>query len=133
MRPPKSDDTIRVLPEARRKQATWLFVAAAFVVILLVAGAAAFLTFRPSHQLSVTPPVPPPAPAFAIEAASEDTIRDHVATGLSIFRFAENPRILVLDFASLRDQGRMLNRVAALEEKSELPHDRVLSDTELAA
>lgn len=76
---------------------------------------------------------PSPAPLFRIETANEQTIRDNVATELSIFRFAENPRILVLDFASLHDQGKMLNRVAAFVEKAGLPHDRVLTDTELDA
>src|SRR5215831_15291531 len=42
-----------------------------------------------------------------------------------------NPAILVLDFASLRRQGLMLNRVAALIEKAAEPRDRVLSDGEL--
>jgi hypothetical protein len=133
MRPPKSDDTIRVLPEARRRQPAWLIIAAALVVVLLVGGSAVFLTFRPSHEAAVTPPIQSPVTAFAIQVASEEAIRDHIATDLTIFRFADNPRILVLDFASLREQGRMLNRVAALEEKSELPHDRVLADTELSA
>lgn len=133
MRPPRPDDTIRVLPKARRRQATWLIVSAAVVVISLVVGSAAFWALRPSHRLAVAPPIQTPVAEFAIELASEATIRDHIATDLTIFRFADNPRILVLDFASLRDQGRMLNRVAALEEKSELPHDRVLADTELAA
>ncbi|MSP00677.1 MAG: hypothetical protein EXR07_06455 [Acetobacteraceae bacterium] len=50
---------------------------------------------------------------------------------MSIFRFSANPKILVLDFASLRDQGRMLNRAAAFVEKTGLPHDRLLTDTEL--
>jgi hypothetical protein len=38
----------------------------------------------------------------------------------------------VLDFGSLREQGLMLDRVAALIEKAGLPRDRVLSDAELA-
>ena len=50
---------------------------------------------------------------------------------LTVFRFADNPRILVLDFASLHEQGKMLNRVAAFVEKAGLPHDRVLTDGEL--
>ena len=50
-----------------------------------------------------------------------------------MFRFASNPKILVLDFASLLTQGRMLNRVAALVEKSGLPHDRVMTSFEIAA
>ena len=74
---------------------------------------------------------------FRIETATEQRVLDHVPTeaadGLTVFRFAPNPRILVLDFASLRDQGQMLNRAAALVEKNGLPHDRLLDDAGLAA
>lgn len=74
-------------------------------------------------------------PLIPIETATEQQILDHVpAEGTAdptIFRFRSNPRILVLDFASLLDQGEMLNRIAALSEKSGLPRDRLLSDTEL--
>ncbi len=83
-------------------------------------------------------PAPPPAaiataPVFTIVTATEQQIREHAPAGMTVFRFAANPRILVLDFASLRQQGRMLNRVAALVEKAGLPHDRVLTDDELDA
>ncbi|HEX3991968.1 MAG TPA: hypothetical protein VHX39_12430 [Acetobacteraceae bacterium] len=74
---------------------------------------------------------------FHFETATEQQILDHVpTTGAAeptVFRFAPNPRILVLDFASLREQGRMLNRIAALVEKAGLPHDRVLTSFEIAA
>ena len=50
-----------------------------------------------------------------------------------MFRFAPDPRILVLDFPTLHQQGTMLNRVAALVEKAGLPRDRVLDDAALAA
>jgi hypothetical protein len=74
---------------------------------------------------------------FIIEAATEQQILDHVPTAgtpePTVFRFAPNPRILVLDFASLLEQGRMLNRIAALVEKTGLPHDRVLTSFEIAA
>ena len=83
-------------------------------------------------------PQSPPAPAeFNFATASEQQILDHVpapgASDPTVFRFAPNPRILVLDFASLREQGQMLNRVAALVEKSGLPHDRVMTGYEIAA
>ncbi len=82
-------------------------------------------------------PATPAAAEFAITAATEQQILDHVpppgAPDPTVFRFAANPRILVLDFASLRDQGLMLNRVAALVEKAGLPHDLVLNDSELDA
>jgi hypothetical protein len=72
---------------------------------------------------------------FPIHIADEQQVLDHRPTeaepALTIFRFAQNPRILVLDFTSLRDQGRMLNRAAAFAEKSGLPHDRLLTDSEL--
>jgi hypothetical protein len=74
---------------------------------------------------------------FGIETASEQQILNHApAAGEvdpTVFRFAPNPRILVLDFASLLEQGRMLNRIAALIEKSGLPHDRVMTGFEIAA
>ena len=46
------------------------------------------------------------------------TSAEHVPTSLTVFRLADNPRILVLDFASLHEQGEMLNRVAAFVEKA---------------
>lgn len=74
---------------------------------------------------------------FSFETATEQQILDHVpapgAPEPTVFRFASNPKILVLDFASLLTQGRMLNRVAALVEKSGLPHDRVMTSFEIAA
>lgn len=73
------------------------------------------------------------APAVQISTATETEIGEHVPTALTVFRFADNPRILVLDFASLHEQGKMLNRVAALVEKAGLPHDRVLTAAELDA
>jgi hypothetical protein len=39
--------------------------------------------------------------------------------------------VLVLDFPTLLEQGRMLNRVAAFIEKKDSPHDRVLDDSGL--
>jgi hypothetical protein len=70
-------------------------------------------------------------PAIEIRQATEPEIAEHRATQLTVFRLAAQPRVLVLDFASLHDQAQMLNRVAAFVEKSGLPHDRVLSDAEL--
>ncbi len=79
-------------------------------------------------------PALPASPApIPVEVADEAQIRTHVPTGLTVFRFAANPSIVVLDFASLREQGLMLNRIAALTEKAATPHDRVLNDTELDA
>lgn len=88
----------------------------------------------PVTSAPVIPIAPPPATSpleFQIATATEAHIRTHVATATTVFRFASNPNILVLDFASLRDQGLMLNRIGAFAEKATAPHDRVLTDAEL--
>ncbi len=87
-----------------------------------------------------SPPLAPPAtapaaavPAFIIRTADRRQILADVPDHLTVFRFAANPRIVVLDFPSLRMQGLMLDRVAALIEKAGLPRDRVVSEAELLA
>lgn len=137
MRPPQTggDDTIRVLPALRRRRTGWLLaMAAAFGVVL--AGSATFWLTRPQHAPAPVVAAPAPVaaePAFQIESATEADIAGHVPTSLTVFRLTDNPRILVLDFASLHEQGEMLNRVAAFVEKSGLSHDRVVTDDELDA
>ena len=135
MRPePGADDTVLAVPTSRRRFAVWSIAAAAICVA--VAGSAAFWLWPKPVPLSapVTTSVPvASAPAFEIKTATEAEISQHVTTGLTVFRFADNPAILVLDFASLHEQGMMLNRVAAFVEKARLPHERVLTDSELNA
>jgi hypothetical protein len=109
----------------------WRLAVAVLFGLALGAGGAYWLLRSPQ-----VPPLPAPvagAPATAIETATEAEIDQHVATSLTVFRLADRPRILVLDFASLHQQGEMLNRVAAFVEKAGLPHDRVLSDGDLSA
>jgi len=73
------------------------------------------------------------APAFVIRTANRRQILADQPDHLAIFRFAANPRIVVLDFPSLRMQGLMLDRVAALIEKAGLPRDRVVDEADLLA
>lgn len=114
-----ADDTLRLPPRPaapRRHGLTlWLLAAAALGCAVVVAW---LLWPRP--------------PSIAIRTATEQQIDAHAADGLTVFRLSQNPRILVLDFGSLREQGLMLNRVASFVEKGGEPHDRVLSDPELA-
>jgi hypothetical protein len=138
MRPPEpgADETIRVLPTVRRRR-PWRLLALAATVCAVLAGSAALLLPRPQHT-SVSRSLTAPAvaigtPAFQIKMATEAVIGAHVPTVLTVFRLADNPRIMVLDFASLHEQGKMLNRVAAFVEKAGLPHNRVLTEDELAA
>ncbi len=77
------------------------------------------------------PPAPPPPAEFTIRTADEATIAADVPVVLTLFRFQQNPQVLVLDFPNLLQQGLMLNRVAAMVEKAGLPRDRVLTDAEL--
>jgi hypothetical protein len=93
----------------------------------------AAINLAPSPPAPVATPAIPAAPAFAIQTANETEIREHIADTLTVFRFAPNPNIIVLDFPTLLQQGLMLDRVAALVEKAGLPRDRVLTDAELDA
>jgi hypothetical protein len=139
---PGSDDTIRILSPPRSARGGLL--AAIAVAGLLAVSVGGWLLWpvprAPPSVSAPTAPQPAPSeapvaasrPVFPIETATEQRIRDHAPANLSVFRFADNPRILVLDFASLHDQGRMLNRVAALVEKVGLPRDRVLTDGQLS-
>ena len=77
------------------------------------------------------PPSVPTAPRIVVSAGDEASIAANHAANLDVFRFDLNPRILVLDFASLARQGAMLNRLAAMIEKNGQPHDRALDDAAL--
>jgi hypothetical protein len=147
------DETIKVTPSATRggrpaakaapsKRNPFRLVWAAGVAALIGITVTLWLIWPrpvvPPHPSALLPPapvpaVPAPAPAFPIQTAYETEIREHVAHVLTVFRFAPNPNIIVLDFATLLEQGLMLDRVAALQEKAGLPRDRVLTDAELDA
>jgi hypothetical protein len=134
------DATIRIKPPAPPRQRHLLpaVVAAGAALLLCGAIAAWMLSTRPGAPLPAPPQAiaPPPAAAvpaepFRIETADEATILGHVAEHLTVYRFAANPKIVVLDFPSLRMQGEMLNRIASLIEKAGLPRNQVLTDAAL--
>jgi hypothetical protein len=133
---PGSDDTVRLLP--RRKRVSWPYIVAAIIAAVLGGSVAVWLlhlSMAPAPIVATSPSHPPATAAapFTIVTASEHEIAEHLPASLTVFRFADNPHIVVLDFASLTEQGRMLNRLAAFVEKSGAPHDRVLTDAELEA
>jgi len=78
------------------------------------------------------PPAPPAEKPFALHSADEAGLLADSPAVLTVFRFAPDPQVVVLDFPSLQQQGEMLDRVAALTEKAGEPRDRVLTDAELA-
>lgn len=138
-------------PRARTRLRPGVWISAA--VLLLVGGVGIGIgLWLPHPGPHIAPPVGPPAPApvapptpvpapppvapapaYPIRTAGEAEILADVPEQLAIFRFAPNPHVLVLDFPTLRQQGMMLNRMAALVEKAGQPHDRVLTDAELDA
>lgn len=111
----------------------WLIPAVGGLVALLLAGGgAAFFLLSPRPA-----PIAQPQPPAAVEAArfplaSEAAILANTAPRLVISRLDANPAILVMDFPTLGEQARTLNRVAALVEKAGLPRDRVLDDAAMA-
>lgn len=105
------------------------------LVCVILTGVAGWFMMREEAPEVYTGPstATTPVPAIAVQLADEAEILAHVADQTVVFRFAANRRVLVLDFASLREQGLMLNRAAAMVEKAGLPRDRVLRDEELDA
>lgn len=77
--------------------------------------------------------VAPPAgqAGIAVRTATEATVASHVATQVTVFRLLENPRIIIVDYPTLMEQGLAMNRVAAFIEKADTPRDRVLEDAAL--
>ncbi len=144
---PGEDDTVRLASVIRQPARVPMLLAATAGGVVIVAAVAWLLWPRPArHPLPpppqaaavVRPPPLVPAPEqrsapveLQIQTGTEQQIRDHLSPGLTVFRFAADPRIVVLDFASLQEQGLTLDRMAALEEKAATPRDRVLTDAEL--
>ncbi len=74
-----------------------------------------------------------PAPIIPLATASIAEIDARRATTPALFRLDVDPAVLVLDFPALHPQAQMLNRVAALVEKADMPRDRVVTEAELDA
>ena len=115
-----SDDTV-ILQPAKPRRAVW--PAGAAVLAGLALGLAGV-----GIKWANTPTAAPPIPA-----ADEAAMRAESPAARTVLRFAPNPAIVVMDFPTLAEQGRMLNRLAAWAEKGGVPHDRLLSDAELDA
>jgi hypothetical protein len=127
---PPDDDTV-VLPRGRRRAgAGWARVAVlAGAVLALGAGVAAWrLLPGPAQQETVAAEGVP-----ALPLATEAELAAETPETLTLHRFAANPRILVFDFPTLKQQGQMFDRIAVFAEKAGMPHDRVVTDAELSA
>ena len=155
---PDPDDTVRLVPPPPVPQPAkpqpwlssrraWLAGAGILGTACLLRGIGLLLESPKPRQVAGAPAAPQtthpaariaqPMPAtgadFDIRTATEQQILHNVPASLTVFRFADDSRILVLDFASLYEQGMTLNRVAALIEKAGAPRNRVLTNDELLA
>ena len=124
-----------VIPAGGGIPGIFRLIALCFMIVIGVVGWFAMRERTPSSDFYTGPggEAPLAAPRIVVRLADESEIVMHQSAETTVFRFAANRRVLVLDFASLREQGLMLNRAAALVEKTGLPRDRVLGDDELDA
>jgi len=132
-RRPDPDATVvlrRTPPPRNRGRARLALVLAA---VLALGGGGLGLFLWQGREAPLPAPTAPEAHRHVARLASPLGILANRAEALTIFRVDQNPLIVVLDFPSLTEQGRMLNRIAALVEKAGLPRDRVLDDGALAA
>jgi len=132
------DDTVRLnRPRTAPRPPRPVVLSAAVLVVLAgLAGAGAWWSMRPVAVPTAPAPALAPAPApppFAPPLATEAQILADAPEALAVYRYTSEPDVVVLQFPSLAEQGRMLNRVAALIEKAGFPHDRVLPTDELNA
>jgi len=123
----------------------WLAIVAAALFAVVLGAGGAYIQLRSPEPpvVEATPATAESAPAAVVQAVEAlpvetaelmafDAILERLQDAVEIYRLAENPRILVIDYPTLDEQGRAMNRLAALAEKSNAPRNRLLSDSELS-
>lgn len=127
--------------DARRLTPRLLWIGFGAVLLAIAVGAVAALWVLPvAAPQALVAPVPAPASSPVPQAPAAPPVTEaslaKILTGRQaitmFYRLNENPRILVIDFPDLTEQALMMNRIAALVEKSGAPRDHLLSDAELA-
>ncbi len=88
---------------------------------------------QPTPVQPTPPPSTPDPPPIRIRAGSAAAILADTPEETTVYRLDADARVLVLDFASLREQALMLNRMAMFIERNDAPRDQVLTDGRLAA
>lgn len=109
--PRADDDTVRIRPSARVRPGRRIWLGAGGLVVAGIIVAVIALWPRQA-------PLP---------VAGESAIYHHIGRHFTVFRFADDRLVLVVDCPDLHAQGLMFDRVAALIEKAGAPKDRVLS------
>lgn len=93
----------------------------AFSILLLCGWLAAFESAFAQAEEYVLP---------AVQDADYTTILNNTNTP-SVFNYNSQSRILIIDFPTLAEQGKMFNRVVTLIERVGAPRQRVLDNDEL--
>ena len=125
------------------KQKLWVFGFLAIGALALVISAVVFL-----HDAAPPQGIPNPPPKVASAGSGTATVplvETPIGTASiaqidarrdgtpALFHLDVDPSILVLDFPDLHPQAEMLNRIAALIEKADMPRDHVVTEAELDA
>ena len=129
-------DSDRTVLVRRRRLRPWHL--ALLVPALFGAGVAGGLAWH-AWSPGTPPPMPPGQETgraaavnpFLPALADEADILASAPSVLEVRRFAFQPEIVVLQFATPADQARTLNRAAALIERAGFPRDRVLGNADL--
>ncbi|WP_159349161.1 hypothetical protein [Roseomonas harenae] len=79
------------------------------------------------------PALAPPVETTAVPLMERDALLRWQPAETTLLRLADLPAVFLVAFPDLRRQGLMMNRLAALIEKTHTPRDRVLNDEALAA
>lgn len=95
-----------------------------FLSALVVAAGLAVSSLAPAQDNGYALPV--------AQNADYTTILQNQASNVAVFDYRGRSLILIVDFPTLSEQGRMFNRVIALVERIGAPRERVLDNAELA-
>lgn len=76
--------------------------------------------------------LPSHAEEITYQVATYTDIVTQATEQLKIYQYQQNPKIIILDFPDLFQQGSMFNRIVALIERMGAPRDRVFTNQELA-
>jgi hypothetical protein len=111
------------------------FIIVSAVAVIALGGIAIFVPRSVAREQYAAGPRPVRSAQTTIVLSSQtagiDEIDAHRSAAPALFRLREDPDIMVLDFPDLHPQAQMLNRVAALIEKANMPRDRVVTEAEL--
>lgn len=134
--PARDPVTSKPAPVAARKRGGLAVAGAAVLALAMGLGGAAYWAWpgpaTPAIPVASVAPVPLPVAPPPLPALTEAELLQRAPDTVEAYRFAPQPGVVVLVFPSMQAQGDMLNRIAALVEKSGYPRDRIMDQPEMA-